>query len=271
MGLFDFLYSDHERVASFLSQLNGIGALKTNEQLSSQSKNTAKKGTAKFGVGQVGIENDREWSKEIRQQFDPLWTNSKSLIDHVTGIQTDKPPELGSLVVLSGNLLAYDLSSLTAMLQSDAMTSFIAAGTDDDAIAQNRSKKAAEQIKQNQADVVRHFLKGLPLGIGFILFTQAGQFWFSVKKQYLTLYDLDIPLKFPTQISGKWNVLGVVDAFPDDHFKEISNNFSDNSDYILPAMPLHMLQLIGATVGLFGRPVTAFGLSPLSIYREVKL
>ncbi|HKT86376.1 MAG TPA: hypothetical protein VJQ77_09850 [Novosphingobium sp.] len=270
-GLCDFLYSDHERVASFLAQLNGIGVLKSNEQTSSKSKNEGSKGSAKLPFADFGISSDRDWSKEIRHQFDPLWINSKTLIEHVSDQQgfCSDDLSLGKLTILSGTLLAYDLSSLTAMLQADAMTEFIAAGATDNTGFENRSKKAAEQIKKNQAEIVRHFLKGLPLGIGFILITEIGHFWFGVKKEYLSLYDLDIPLKFPAHVSGTWNVLGVIDALPHDHVDALTPIIEKSIDGLIPGMVAHMLQLIGVTVGLFGRPITAHGLSPLVIYREL--
>lgn len=153
-------------------------------------------------------------------------------------------------------------------MNAPTMEDFIARGINDDEI--NRSKKPRNIVeKKKEAAIIREFLKALPLGIGFVLVTDDAHFSFSVKRDYLTLYDLDIPLKFPTHISGVWNILAVIDAMPNDHVEGLQRVISRQIDGLIPSMVLNMMQLTGATAALFGRPLPAYGLSPLSVYRQV--
>lgn len=123
---------------------------------------------------------------------------------------------------------------------------------------------------KNNASIIREFLRQLPLGIGFVLVTEIGHLWFTVKKDYLSLYNLDIPLKYPVHVSGEWSILGIVDAVPNDHVEGIRPVIDREIDGLLPAMVFHMMELTGAMTGMFGRPVNAFGLSPLVIYRNIE-
>lgn len=269
--LLDFLYADHERVASFLAQLYGIGAPKETEQSATKGKSTNRKGTLSLGAIGAGAANEREWGQEVRQTYDPLWSNSRKLIEEVQERRgTDQQKlNLGQIRILSGTLLAYDLSSIPSLMNSEAMEDFIAAGVQDDESMANRSATVKRAEKKKQAAVMREFLKALPLGIGFVLVTDDGHFWFSVKREYLSLYDLDVPLKFPVYVSGVWNVLGVIDAAPNDHVSGLEAIIARNIDGLMPAMVFHMMQLTGATAAMFGRPITAYGLSPLVVYRGV--
>lgn len=269
--MYDFLYSDHERVASFLSQLNSSGALSSVEQSGGKAKSNTKKGGLNFGPVQAGLAQELEWNREVRQTYDPLWQNSLRLIEAVES-EAGEPGNsinLGQIRIFSGTLLAYDLSALTSLMQSDAMDDFIASGLREDEGQDNRSAKVKKASKRQEAEVIRAYLKEMPLGMGFVLVSSHAHFWFSVKREFLSLYTLDVPLKFPTHISGQWNVLGVVDALPEDHVEGIRPVLDREIDGLLPAMVLHMLQLSGASTGMFGRPVPAHGLSPLSVYREV--
>lgn len=271
-SLLDFLYSDHERVASFLSQINVDGVVTGSEKSASKGKQNSRDGKIKLGPFEGGLGVERDWNQEVRLKYDPLWSNSKKLIDYFDQnliSETDTELKCGKIVSLSGSLIAYDLSTVTGLMESEHMDDFIANGMDDDTISDVRSGKVKSQEKKKNASIVRQFIKSIPLGIGFVLVTDKGHFWFSVKKEFLSLYDLDIPLKYPIHVSGTWNVLGVVDALPHDHVEGMQPIIDRNIDGLMPAMVLHLLQLIGGIVGLFGRPLQAYGLSPLIVYRDV--
>src|SRR5688500_13483822 len=86
--LLDFLYADHERVASFLAQLHGLGTPKETQQSASKAKSTGQKGGLQLGVASGGGTNEREWGQEVRQTYDPLWSNSRKLIDEIQDRKT---------------------------------------------------------------------------------------------------------------------------------------------------------------------------------------
>lgn len=268
--LLDFLYADHERVASFLAQIHGEGILKETNEAAIAQKKSSKRGDVKLGPLSGGLGTERDWSKEVRLTYDPLWANSRRLIDHFEDQQdSELDIALGQLRIISGSLIAYDLSSLTSILSAEAMDEFIAGGITGNADMSNRSSKVRRAENKKEASVIREFLKGLPLGIGFVLVSQKEHFWFSVRRDYVSLYELDIPLKFPTHISGIWNVLGVIDATENDHVEGLRPVIDRNIDGLMPAMALNMMQLMGATAAMFGRPLQAHGLSPVVVYRRI--
>lgn len=270
-SLLDFLYSDHERVASFLAQLGDAGVQKSGEQIAIKARKDAKKAGLKLGPIHGDLSQDYDWRKEIRLTYDPLWVNSRRLIDHIenNSLGNDQPIQLSQLRIFSGSLIAYDFSSINGMMNTDAMDDFIASGIADGPDHEGRSPKAKGDIKKKEAAVIREFLRALPLGIGFVLVTSECHFWFSVKREYLSLLDLDIPLKFPIHVSGTWKVLGVVDAMPLDHVEGLRNIIDREIDGLIPTFVLNMMQLIGATTALFGRPIQAHGLSPVTVYRDI--
>jgi hypothetical protein len=109
------------------------------------------------------------------------------------------------------------------------------------------------------------------LGVVFTLFDGKNAFWFNVKREYLQLQALDIPLKFPVQIGGVWHVTGVVDALPQDHGEFGEKIGSDGNKLVFSqAFPI-ITQMVMPLVGLFGRPADAYGLSPVTIHREVSI
>lgn len=267
--LLDFLYADHERVASFLAQIEGRGSLKESATAGTQQSKEGKKAGLKLGIAEGNLGSEREWGKEVRLTYDPLWANSRKLIDYFEKEQDLSEFTLGQLRVITGNLIAYDFSAISSMMNAESMVDFIArgvSGNDDD---HSRKKPQSLAEKKKEAVVIRELMRGLPLGIGFILVSETSHFWFSVKREYLSLYDLDIPFKFPTHVSGIWSVLGVIDALPSDHVEGLQRVIQKNIDGLMPSMALNMMQITGAIVGMFGRPLPAYGLSPLVVYREV--
>jgi hypothetical protein len=63
--LFDFLYADHERVASFLAQLYGIGSPTEAAQSAAKGKKTDQKADLKLGIIGVGAGGEREWGQGL--------------------------------------------------------------------------------------------------------------------------------------------------------------------------------------------------------------
>lgn len=266
----DFLYSDHERVAALVSQIEGVGALVGYQ--STHQKDKSKGSSVKGAVPLISAQADRStnYHKQLRQEYDPLWRNSSTLIDTVASRQSDAGLgtfEYGKLLTVSGELLCVDQALFNNLLKSPAIIDQIASGIDQD--VSERSSKVKQKERRELADIIREFVQSLPLGVVFFLFTKETVFWFNVKREYLQLQSLDIPLKFPVQIGGTWHVTGIVDAVPADY-----GNFTDKIDTFGNKRVLNqgftiIGQIIAPLVGLFGRPADTFGLSPITIHREI--
>ncbi|MBS0502192.1 MAG: hypothetical protein JSS55_00010 [Proteobacteria bacterium] len=270
--LLDFLYADHERVASFLAQLLGSGSPTESERTGSKGKTSTRKAGLSLGPISAGLEGERDVSLEVRETYDPLWSNSRRLIETVSGqgsAFTGIKPDVEQIRIFSGNLLCFDYSLISRVMSAQAVDNLIAAGVSDNDVPTKKPNAAQRQEKKHLASVIREFITSLPLGIGFVMVADDYHFWFNVKRKYLSLQDLDIPLKFPVHISGKWNVLGVVDALPHDHVEGIQPVLDKNIDGLVSPMVLHFIQVTGFMTAQFGRPIAAWGLSPLIVYREV--
>lgn len=268
--LCDFLYSDHERVASFLAQMSQEGVLTQSEQSTSTAQGQSKKFGSDLKLIHGSAESDTHDSQQLREVYDPLWKNSLRLIKFVEKNAHSTDLDIGKIRIFRGKLLAYNLETFKGILDAQAMDEFIAGGIKDDPDHASRSSKVKREHKFKEAQVIRSYMASLPLGIGFVLVTEEAHFWFGVKKGFLSLNELDIPLKFPLHISGSWNVLGVIDAKANDAVVGVQDVLSRNIEGLLPLMPYKMMELIGATTGMFGRPLQAYRLSPLVIYRTVQ-
>ena len=81
--MLDFLYADHERVASFVSQIEGVGNLVGYER--NYEKERTDEGKLKASIPIVSGEKARSvsYNRNLRQEYDPLWINSKKLVEAV--------------------------------------------------------------------------------------------------------------------------------------------------------------------------------------------
>lgn len=271
--MLDFLYSDHERVASFLAQNSGLGALVSNEQTSSKNKTSGKEGSVSLGAIGGSAKGETNWSKDVRHAYDPLWMNSTKLVQLVTdNADTSSSPSLdyGRLLTISGKLMCMDQALFSHLLRSPSIVDQIAGGLKEDEGSQ-RSSKVKQKGRRDLADIIREFVMSLPLGVVFILFDSNNAFWFNVKREYLQLQSLDIPLKFPMQIGGEWHVTGVIDALPQD-YAEMATDLEGYGDRRLVSEAVMIIaQMALPMVGLFGRPADAYGLSPVTIHRKIML
>jgi hypothetical protein len=277
MGLIDFLYADHERVASFLSQLGETdGVLKEVSSGATRSKTEGSKGVGSGGI--FGFSASAEGShsqsaqREARLVYDPLWANSLKLIDAIATASSNAlsdTPEVGQLRQISGSLRVFDISYLPALVMNPAMTEFIRLGQEDEDEDDRTFQNDANG--RQEAEVTQAYLGALPFGIQFLLNDHANHFWFNLKRQYLSLYDLDIPLKFPQKIPGVWKAIGIVDAAPNDDSMDDIEELPDRVRAHIPPFMQKLSQLPENTNEMFGRQDCTYGLSPLMIYRELNL
>jgi hypothetical protein len=266
MDVIDFLYADHERVASFLSQLGGSdGLLKEVTSEETRAKNDSAKANlgARFLGLNAGVEVGESSSAQhdTRMVYDPLWTNSLKLIQEVESKSkakksADPLPKIGQLRQISGRLRVFDIGYLPSLVKSPAMVGFIMKGQskDDDATFSDDANG------RNEAEVTQSYLGALPFGIQFLLDDGKNQYWFNLKRQYLSLYDLDIPLKFPQKIPGAWKAIGIVDAAPDDDSMDDIDELPNAVRQHIPPFMQKLAQLPENTNEMFGRQSCTYGL-----------
>ncbi|MGB3754707.1 MAG: hypothetical protein WA954_12535 [Parerythrobacter sp.] len=270
--LFDFLYSDHERVAALISQIEGVGNLIGYERVSGKQMEDSHAVSGSLKVLSSGKSTSSNLNRQLRQDYDPLWTNSKKLIKLINTSDDELPVDdykYGKILTVSGKVLCMDQAIFNNILKSPSIINQIASGMDSDKT--NRSSKSKQKNKTEIAGIIREFIQSIPLGIIFILFTDNNAFWFNVKREFLQLQSLDIPLKFPVQIGGTWHVTGIIDALPQDYAELADDVTKLGEKRVLPGAFETITSLITPRIALFGRPGDAYGLSPLTIHREIEL
>lgn len=257
-------------MAALISQIDGVGSLVGYERLSQKANTTENSVGASIPIISAKHAQGRNLNKQLRQEYDPLWQNSARLVETVAnGSKGGNRLDYGQLRTVTGQLICMDQALFNNILKSPSIVNQIAQGAEPG--AQSQGSKSVRKDKKDLVEIIREFLQSLPLGIVFILFTESEAFWFNIKKEYLQLQALDIPLKFPIQIGGTWHVTGIIDALPQDYvsFGEDLSNFEDKR--ILTQGFTVISQLITPLVGLFGRPADAYGLSPVVIHRLITM
>ena len=300
-SVFDFLYYDATRIASFLSQFDSSGHLTTVTQGErahrSKQENTALKteGSIAVAKGAVTRETDRgaEYGRESQRIYDPRWANALAFLDYLDERRLLhrelESARIGQIVLFSGELSLFDLGVLRRMWDLPAVKKMIlnAAGNQQPnehggANRQERRKLAASDRAKasslpNEAELALELLTILPHAVQAAISTDFQSVWASLKEENLTIAAADLFMKHGLTIAGDWNVVGILDALPD----EIDYQPADGE------APLSALKqmVAGSKLGFFGfsmaphlvppvrqllgRPSTSYGFTPLLLFREI--
>ena len=303
----DFLYADHQRIATFLAQFEDHGVPtqtthKTSEQSQKQSKLGGRVGFRTLHVSPEKA-TQRQSGEELSRVFDPAWSNALSfrdLLDEHDLIQRDLDAAgIGQIVLASGHLDLADLSILKGMWSHKTVRDSVRASAADaqakiqeaaqlgdanlkltgpGASNQNRHQRRREQkLGRNEpappkqpdpTELALDVIGHMPHPVQGALSQGSNRLWFSLKSECLTVSTGDLLLKHGSAVSGVWSVLGILDAKPD-HMSIDERIARVMRGGLSPALGLVLMQLAPATRALLGRPEDAYGVTPLLIYREV--
>ncbi len=302
-SVYDILYYDRQRVASFLAQFNDAGHLQQIKENKSASKGTQRgfkigaTGTVVGTGGGLNFERSPgEYASEgIERIYDPLWTNAFALLDYLDErdlIQRNvTEAKVGQFVLASGKFLVTDLPLLRKMWEIPAIKATLIAQlqtTIAQLIAQQIAAAAAppstaqaapapEQEPQPQklplqmqsalAPALMEVLPILPQFLQGMICGDNYSIWCGLAEQWLVGTSAEIALKHGYEIAGQWSILGIMDALPGPLPAQI----------IIPPLPFGAPQNMGpnaqnlavAARTSFGRPADAHGVTPLLIFREV--
>ena len=275
-SVYDFLYYDADRVASFLGQFDPDGHLtgiQTNARSGGSSKSTAGI-TASAGVpfvaggGATGQdESGKAWHRGAEKTFNPLWGNALAFLDYLTERQlivTDMASAgMGQIIQISGALSIVDTSILKTMIQSPVIKKMFQV----EESAPSGPRQAKERARQGPTpvDTGMAIMEVLPHVIQARMATGNSVFWSSLLGTGLTVSPGDLLLKHGLHIGGTWNVVGVLDALPDD----ITASGPVVSDEDLGAYITALSAMVPTIRPMLGRQPHAYGITPLLIFREV--
>jgi hypothetical protein len=277
-SVYDFLYIDARRISHFLSQLTQYGSIVSLTRAVSESN------TSGGGINVVAAKMDTASSQQTTQtrQFDAQWIAPLTFLDEASkrgmirvGLEHAR---IGNLVLISGSLSLFDLSVIKAAWEIPGVKTMMlkAISTPDGQVPeqaggnrQERRRHAREKsgpAVMPEREVGFEMLKNLPHATLAALNVGSASVWTTLREDSLVVAASDILLKHGVNIAGVWNIVGILDAFPDDDESAL-NNFVGGAS--LGSLGEFVGTFGPATRTLLGRPAESYGMTPLLIFREV--
>jgi hypothetical protein len=282
-SVFDFLYVDHNRIASFLSQFNDFGGLTSivrgrSAQRGKRTDYSVKTEGSAFivkGSSDYTKSTSAGYSEEDQKTYDPLWINVLNFLDQIEerGLLNRNIEEsgFGELVLIKGPLRITDYSTLEKTWSIPALREAAEAGLPNEREVsrheRRRHGKGNPSPKPNNSplDLFFQLVVGLPhtvqLRIG-----DAPTAWGVLAPDGLVSASSDFVLKFGSAIPGEWVAIGIMDAIPDTVTNPSVAFAVADLDQVAPVMLSHLEPIIRQ---LLGRPPQAYGITPLAVFREV--
>ncbi|WP_162798853.1 hypothetical protein [Paracoccus indicus] len=291
-SVYDFLYHDGRRIASFLAQFDSSGALtqitegrhveKATGDLSRLEGSASAMGLAK-GLISSTADIRKRTQDDVMRVYDPTWANAREFLDLAEGaglIQRDvSTASVGQLVLCQGSLTVKNLQLLTSIWSSPSAKKMMADGVKQNSVpplGRNGQKDpnlralhdAAVQAAKTMRNGLDLFMDLVPTFPHTVQATISGDeaVWCSLLPDGLTFDPSDITLKFSKHLPGTWSAIGILDALPD----EQPDGDIKQVDYLSGAAMAKLDDAITPMIRMFlGRPYEAYGITPLLVFREI--
>lgn len=270
-SIFDFFYLDNPKIKSFYAQLNGLGALnslKSTSQIGDIRKLEASVSLPTIANGKMGTDHSANTSSE--HLYDGIPTMPREMINKLDELgfihRVLDESMLGNLVLYEGRLGVLDVGVAKELLEP-ALNMHIR-----ELDKNKETKKLAHDMRSNLKEMTI-FYKNIPFGLEARLLVSTGNFhpesgiplcdevWMTLNRDEMSGSPYDLNFKHGEFMSGKWYVLGVLDALPYDNFTYTTapNELKDG-----------ISELITTMQKMIGRPDSAFGMTPIAIFRVLK-
>lgn len=284
-SVFDFLYYDARRIGSYLAQFDPSGhlqAYKQSESVGSSATSVSRiggrgtVGVASFDSGKDASETETEGEASERQ-YDPLWTNALNFLDYLDNRRLLRRELAGSrisqFVLAKGELNVVDLTLVKRMWDLPTIGQL---GGEVQSSESNRHERRAKQrvappnTRPTEQQVGFDLLKVIPHSIQASIVSDQGSVWSTLREDSLIVAASDLFLKHGKTIPGQWHMLGIVDALPTEELAPEPPTPEQSAIGILGGLG-YILDAIGPFARLLlGRPASAYGMTPLLIFRKVE-
>lgn len=283
---FDFLYADSKRIAQFLGQFSQFGHLTG----ITRTDGVSRTGGGGINVGAAKVDKATSTNEAQTRQFDVKWLDPVRFLDEINRrgmiYRQIADASIGQIVLLSGHLALFDLSTLkTVWSIKEFQQAMIAAAqnpsTTAPALPLNRHERRKLQNNPAVSDEEKaqraalELLPSLPHAVQACVFDDSDlAVWCSLREEALATPASDLLLKHGCRVAGQWSMIGILDAYPEE-----GPNAADDASLepIYQALAAKHLGGLGALIGgiappirqMLGRPATAYGMTPILIFREV--
>lgn len=288
-SVFDFLYHDHRRIASFLSQFDANGLL--TELTQSEGVTKGSKRSKKVGVGgdvallgggrlEFEIGPGESGSESLERVYDPYWANARQLLDVLQErnmiMRSLDEASVGQIVLATGYLSIQDLGMMKEAWKAPTIKSKIMAGKSGGKRKGNMTAAQREAAKEEEdnAKLFLDLIQLMPHSVHARMLTSqrepASLVWCVLNQENLVTSASDVALTYGYMMSGEWSILGILNARPEYLAPDLSGQFKENDLGLTESIVGQVSKLLAPVVRVsLGRPSAAFGITPLLIFREV--
>lgn len=263
-SVYDFLYVDFRRIALFLSQFTQYGHLTSLTRTATET--TASGGGMNVHV--VKLDGSSAAQTSQTRQFDPQWIAPLSFLDEASKkgmiVRGLKGARIGQFVLVSGALRVLDASFMKDAWQLPAISKVIRSGQP------SLPKHARPPF--NPIDIVMDLLKVLPHPVQAQLDGPDFSLWCGLAPDNLVTAPSDLLLKHGIHLAGEWNILGILDAEPEraDEFATTLVHAGSAAAAPTERVVATVIEALAPiTRSMLGRQPSAYGVTPLLIFREV--
>ncbi|WP_434033684.1 hypothetical protein [Cupriavidus sp. a3] len=267
--LCDFAYLDRNRAALYFSQLNPESGAPT------QVKRTEKHGGTDGDKLTVGIPKliatefagNSQFERSLEGQFDPTWLlpiEAMQKLDELNYISTNlEEARIGGLALLTGRMRIIDIRFLKELwpFVGEMVTKQVA-----EALPNGGNHKIKQQFlaaKKKENDLMASVIAKMPHALQATFYVDDKQLWTTLPPENMLINPEDLALKHGAEIAGEWHLLGVIDALPEDSLPQpIPGEQLDLED--------GMINILNAMRTFMGRKSSAFGVTPIAIFRTIK-
>ena len=287
-SVFDFLYHDSRRIASYLSQFDNSGlstGLTQSEGVTKGAKRSKKiglGGNSPLGGGNLEFEigPGEAGSESLVRVYDPYWANALQFLDVLDErkmIQRDlDSATIGQFVLAKGYLSIQDLGMLKEAWKTPSIQRKIKGGASGGKKTANMTaaQKAVAREEQENTDLFLDIIQLLPHSVHARLITsdedKARLVWGTVNQDHLVTSASDIALAYGEIMSGEWSILGILSAKPEYLTPDLNAQFDENDLGFTHSIVGQVSKMLAPLVRVaLGRPSAAHAITPLLIFRQV--
>ena len=288
-SVFDFLYHDHRRIASFLSQFDANGlltGLTQSEGVTKGSKRSKKVGVgadvALFGGGRMEVEigPGDSGSESLERVYDPYWANARQFLDVLQErnmiVRDLDNASIGQIVLTTGYLSIQDLGMMKEAWKSPMIQKKVMSGGNTGKRKANMTaaQKAAALEEEENTKLFLEMIQLMPHSVHARMLTRqndsARLVWCVLNQENLVTSASDVALTYGYMMSGEWSILGILNAQPEFLTPDLAGQFDENDLGLTESIVGQVTKLLAPVVRVsLGRPSAAFGITPLLIFREV--
>lgn len=285
-SVFDFLYHDSRRVASYLSQFDNSGLLTGVTQSENSAKGTKRGkrlglgGNTPLGGGSIELElgPGETGSEGMVRVYDPFWANAMQFLDvlEVRGmLQRDlSKADIGQFVLVKGWLSVLDLAMFKDAWKLPSVQKKVKEGAFPKIKStMTQAQKAEIREQKDNADLMLEMIQIMPHSVHASLLSSDEDpqlLWCTLKEDYLVTPASDLTLAHGATMPGEWAIVGILSAKPDYLTMDMGDGVDESAPGVMQSVVGQVAKTIAPIVRVaLGRPAAAGAITPLLIFREV--